>query len=128
MCLFSSVDLLFQIIPNEIPISKYSIVQTGPNKYAGGFHVGLISVSNHWLLLALASKPLIIPTLSHKRMVMMNFQVDDNLVVLSIFSNHQLFFELNEGNISVKQWCIFYVIFSLKLNQSLVAGLCVQIL
>ena len=80
--MFGSVELMFQIMPNEIPMSKYSVVHTGPKRYAGGFHVGLLSVSSNRLLFALASNSLIIPTFSHKTVAMMNFHVADNLFVV----------------------------------------------
>ena len=82
--MFGSVALLFQIMPNEIPMSKYSVVHTGPKRYAGGFHVGLFSASNHGLLFALAKSPLIIPTLSHSIIAMMNFHAVGKLFVAAI--------------------------------------------
>jgi hypothetical protein len=69
-----------------MPINKYNVVHTGPNRYPGGFHVGLLRLSNHTLLLALASNPLVIPTISQRRMAMMNFHVADNLFLDSILS------------------------------------------
>ena len=72
--------LLFQINHKEIPISKYSSVQTGAKRNAGGFHDGLLSASNHGFIPVLAINPLKIPVLSQIRIAIINFQMDEVLL------------------------------------------------
>jgi len=51
--------------------------------YAGGFHEGLLSVSNQGFMPVLAINPLIIPVPSQIRIAINNFHVGD--ITLSVF-------------------------------------------
>ena len=76
--------LLFQINHKEIPMSKYSSIQTGAKRNAGGFHDGLMTELNHGFVPVLAINPLIIPVLSQIRIAMINFQMGDMLLPVLI--------------------------------------------
>lgn len=76
--------LLFQINHKEIPMSKYSNVQTGAKRNAGGFHDGLMSELNHGFVPVLAINPLKIPVLSQIRIAIINFQMGDLLLPVFI--------------------------------------------
>ena len=57
----SSVLGVFQIKNMDTPISKYKVVQTGPNKYAGGLNDGLFKVANHSGIAFAVSRPAVKP-------------------------------------------------------------------
>ena len=65
-------------------MSKYSSIQTGAKRKAGGFHDGLMSELNHKFVPVLAINPLIIPVLSQIRIAMINFQMGDMLLPVLI--------------------------------------------
>ena len=59
----SSVLGMFQIKNMDTPISKYKVVQTGPNKYPGGLNDGLFKVANHSGIAFAVSRPAVKPRL-----------------------------------------------------------------